>query len=46
MGKYFFDVNGNGVRDLAEGEIFENDEAAWHEATCRRGDFQGRRWRL
>ena len=42
MPKYFFDVNGNGVPDLEEGEMLANDEGAWHEATLVAGEiFKG-----
>jgi hypothetical protein len=55
MPKYFFDVNGNGVPDIAEGEILASDEAAWHEATLVAGEIfkdvdgkfrPGQEWKL
>jgi hypothetical protein len=55
MPKYYFDVNGNGVPNSAEGEMLPNDEAAWHEATLVAGEIfkdvdgsfrPGQEWKL
>jgi hypothetical protein len=55
MPKYYFDVNGNGVPDSAEGEKLADDEAAWHEATLVAGEIfkdvdgkfrPGQQWKL
>jgi hypothetical protein len=39
MPRYFYDVNGSGIRGSEEGEILANDEAAWHEATLVAGEI-------
>jgi hypothetical protein len=39
MPKYYFDVNGAGVPDHDEGDMLQNDDAAWHEATLVAGEL-------
>ncbi|MGM4886032.1 DUF6894 family protein [Tardiphaga sp. 604_B6_N1_1] len=39
MPKYYFDVQGQGVPEFDEGEQFDNDQAAWHEATLVAGEL-------
>jgi hypothetical protein len=55
MPKYFFDVNGNGVPDIDEGQTLANEEGAWHEATLVAGEIfrdvdgkfrPGQEWKL
>jgi hypothetical protein len=55
MPLYFFDLNGQGVPELDEGEVLADDDAAWHEATLVAGEVfkdvdgklkVGQGWRL
>jgi hypothetical protein len=39
MPKYYYNVDGKGIPELDGGEVFENDEAAWHEATLVAGRY-------
>jgi len=55
MPTYYFDVNGQGIPQSAEGETLADDDAAWHEATLVAGEIfkdldgkfkPGREWTL